>query len=321
MAVIDTIERALREGRTAQAIGAARDGVTADDPDAMAVLAHWHLAGTLVPRDLPGARRLLGRAASLGNADAALVLAALIGNGSGALPDWQAAETLLTETAKIDQTAAAHLALVQAMDTDNCGYPKATRAPKVCSTEPRVAIFEKFLSPAECAHLALSVQDILEPSQVADPRTGRLIAHPIRTSSAAPIGPTRESLPIQAILKRIARATGTAVQQGESLTVLHYAPGQQYREHLDTLPRTTNQRIGTFIIYLNDGFGGGETSFPSLGLTIKPRLGDALYFGNITHVGQPDQRSRHAGLPLVSGVKWVATRWIRQQPFDVWNPN
>lgn len=155
---------------------------------------------------------------------------------------------------------------------------------------------------------------------MADPRTGRLIDHPIRNSSAAPIGPTRESLPVQAILRRIAAASATHVTQGESLTVLHYAPGQQYREHLDTLPHVANQRTATMIIYLNEGYVGGETRFPELGITIKARTGDALFFRNLTAAGTPDPRCRHAGLPVTAGTKWVATRWIRAAPFDVWNP-
>ena len=317
---MDVIETALRQGRAADAVAAAQAGAAADDADALAVLAHWQMSGSLLPRDLPQARELLGRAAALGNADAALILIALTANGSGAAADWPAALGLLTRTAKIDRTAAAHLALLQAMNADQRGLPAALGNPTMHSAEPHVELFERFLNPAECAHLAVTVQDILGPSQVADPRTGRLIAHPIRTSSAAPVSPTRESLPIQAILKRIASATNTAVEQGESLTVLHYAPGQQYREHVDTLPRVTNQRIGTFIIYLNEGYGGGQTRFPALDLNISARLGDALFFSNVTPAGQPDPRSRHAGLPVTSGVKWIATRWIRQRPFDVWNP-
>ena len=321
MTVIDTIEAALREGRTSDAVTAAQAGGGVNDPDALAVLAHWHLVGSVLPRDVLLARQLLGQAAALGNADAALILIALTANGSGAAADWPAALASLTRIAQTHPTAGAQMAMLDAMTLDQSGWPAVSDSPTVRSSAPHVVVFEQFLNPAECKHLAVTVQDILEPSQVVEPRTGRLIAHPIRTSSAALIGPTRESLPIQAILRRIAAATSTAVEQGESLAVLHYAPGQQYREHVDTLPQVTNQRIGTFIIYLNEGYSGGQTRFPAANLTISARMGDAVYFRNVTPDGQPDLRSRHAGLPVTAGAKWIATRWIRQRPIDVWNPD
>jgi prolyl 4-hydroxylase len=204
------------------------------------------------------------------------------------------------------------------MNLGDDGYPAQVQECETLSDSPHVKLWRNFLSPYECGLIAQSVQDILEPSMVADPRTGQVIAHPIRTSSAAPIGPTRESLPIQAILRRIAAATRTDVRQGESLTVLHYAPGQQYRMHMDALPHVANQRIATVILYLNEGYAGGETIFEANGLTIAGKGGDALYFENVTPEGAPDPASRHAGLPVRQGAKWVATRWIRARPFDVW---
>lgn len=315
--VVDEIKAALLAGRNADAIHRALAGAAAGDAQALTILAHWRLAGSVLPRDLPASREYLRRAAQLGDVEAARTEIALTANGSGGPRDWAGALAQL----RAAPGNADDLALLAAMKLDDAGNPKVLSKPQVMCANPQVELHRGFLSRQECALVAQSVLDILEPSMVADPRTGRSIPHPIRDSSAAPIGPTRESLPLQAILHRIAAATGTSVRQGESLTVLHYRPGQQYREHLDTLPGVANQRIATFIIYLNEGHGGGETRFPMLDLTIRAKLGDALFFRNVLPDGRPDPRSCHAGLPVTAGIKWVATRWIRAHDFDVWNPD
>jgi prolyl 4-hydroxylase len=215
--------------------------------------------------------------------------------------------------------AADDLALLSRMDLDSEGYPVTLAEPERLGNGYKVHRWRQFLTPEECAHLAMSVRDLLAPSIVADPHTGRSIPHPIRTSSAAVVGPTRESLPLQAIMRRLAAATGTRVEQGEPLNVLHYAPGQEYREHMDTLPHVTNQRAVTAIIYLNTGYVGGETRFPAQNLSVAGGGGDMVAFDNTLPDGSPDPRSRHAGAPVRQGAKWAATRWIRAKPFDVWN--
>jgi prolyl 4-hydroxylase len=165
-----------------------------------------------------------------------------------------------------------------------------------------------------------AAEGLLEPAVVTDPATGRLIRHPVRTSWGAVIGPTREDPVIRALNRRIAAISGTPVDHGEPLSVLRYAPSQHYRPHLDGLAGVANQRVWTAIVYLNQGFRGGETQFPRAGLTIVPRTGDAILFRNTLADGRPDPHSLHAGLRLLAGTKWVATRWIRARRYDVWRP-
>jgi prolyl 4-hydroxylase len=316
----------LAAGRTAQAIQCLETAAAADDADAMATLATWLLIGNPMPRDLSAARHWFARAAHAGHEWAALTEIALTANGTGAsaatspAERWMAALNLLDAAAAHFPVAAEHLALVHAMDLDSAGYPAQRPDGETLLTTPAVRLHQRLLTPDECAHIALAAQELLEPSQVADPATGQMIDHPIRTSDAAVIGPTRESLPLQALQRRIAAFARLPVDNGESLTVLRYRPGQQYRRHLDTLPRTSNQRVATVIVYLNEGYSGGETRFSESGLTIAGRGGDALFFANVDQRGQPDTQSAHAGLPVKAGVKWVATRWIRAATHDVWNP-
>lgn len=244
----------------------------------------------------------------------------LTASGAGAAADWPAARALLATLAASDGDARVDQALLDAMALDAHGMPRTPHVPEPLSQTPAVSIVRGFLTAAECRHIAEAAVPVIEPSTVVDPRSGRLIPHPIRTSHGGPIGPTRETLPIQAILRRIGAATGTDPFQGEPLTVLHYAPGQEYRPHVDTAPQFTNQRVKTVLLYLNEGYQGGETEFLFNRLKVKGRLGDALIFDNVLADGRPDPAAQHAGRPVKQGVKWLATRWIRARRFDPWAP-
>lgn len=288
------------------------------DAAAWAELATMYLRGDLLDRDLLRARLMLRRAVTIGHVDAALLEIALTANGSGGAPDWQAAVRLLQKAAGNDPLAAQHLDLLKRMAIDEDGVPRTSATYHRLHSAPSIQRIPNFCTPEEAAHIASLVVHNLEPATVFDPTTGALVAHPIRNSDNAVIGPTRETLVVQAINRRIAAVTETKVHHGEPLTILRYAPGQQYKAHLDTLSNTANQRVKTVLIYLNDGYSGGKTTFPLLPITVDAKAGDALVFDNVDSVGQPEPLSRHAGLPVERGTKWLATRWIRHHPIDPW---
>ena len=106
------------------------------------------------------------------------------------------------------------------------------------------------------------------------------------------------------------------MRAGEPLQVLRYAPGEQYREHSDALPHVApeQQRVLTFLVYLNEDYKGGETAFPALGIKFRGRRGDGLLFRNSSSDGAIDRRAIHAGLPVTRGAKLLASRWIRAAP-------
>lgn len=305
-------------GRGAEAAALLARAGEGGDAAALLRLATWRMIGQPIGRDLVDARRLLRRAAALGSVPAAAMEVALTANGSGAPADWGRAAALLREAARRDAEAAAHLRLLEAMAIDEAGAPTWLPEPEPLAPDGAVVRFPALLTPAECEHVARGSMDLMEPAVVVDQRTGEERRHPHRTSDGAVIGPTRETLPIRAINRRIAAISGTAIGQGESLTVLRYAPGQQFRAHFDALPNTNNQRVKTVLVYLNEGYAGGETTFPRYGVTVRPKGGDAVLFTNTLPDGRPDPRSLHAGEPVLAGVKWLATRWIRARPFSVW---
>jgi len=65
-------------------------------------------------------------------------------------------------------------------------------------------------------------------------------------------------------------------------------------------------------MYLNTPEAGGGTAFPQVGLTVTALRGSAVYFAYDTG----DEASLHAGLPVEKGEKWIATKWLRERPFQ-----
>lgn len=307
-------------GRIGDAIAMLETAGEMGDVEAWMQIAVLRFSGAGGSRDMDAGRAALRRAVAIGHVDGALMEIALTANGNGnaRAPDWSAALRLLDTAAAGDEVAAAQRTLLDNMALTADGAPRALAAPRVLCESPRILHYPALFTPQECAHVASIGSELLEPSSVIDPRSGRTIPHPIRTSDGGAIGPLREDLVIRALNLRIAAASGTAVEQGEPMTVLRYSPGQQYRAHLDTIAGAENQRIRTVLVYLNQGFGGGETRFPRLGVSIRPRGGDAVVFDTTLPDGTPDQRMLHTGEPVTAGSKWLATRWIRAAPVDPW---
>lgn len=244
--------------------------------------------------------------------------ASLVALGAGAAPDWPAALGVLAAASRFSPAAEQTLDLIGRMGLTPTGAP--SNPPKVVpiATSPRLAIAKALFTADECAHVCALAESYLRPSVVVDSKTGTQRPHPVRTSDGAVLGPIQQDLVIHALNRRIAAVTGSTIEQGEPLTVLRYMPGQQYRPHHDCLPGEPNQRVMTAIVYLNDDFDGGATAFDVLAEPLRPMRGDALIFLNTRPDGRPDERSRHAGLPVTRGEKWIATRWIRRTRFDPW---
>lgn len=291
----------------------------AGDPLAARELALWCLTGQVVRRDLAASRALFRRAADLGDSYSASVSRAFIAGGVGGPAEWPRAIALLREAVLNDREVAAQLGLIEGMDLDATGAPRGTFESEILSQAPEVRLFPKLFSPAECAYLIDVATPALRPSVVVDPHTGQQVPNPIRTSTAAAFPFIDENPAIHALNRRLAAASDTNVRAGEPLQVLRYAPGEQYRQHSDALPDVApnQQRVLTFLVYLDDDYEGGETSFPAVGLKVRGRTGDGLLFRNASADGTPDPRGVHAGLPVTRGVKHLASRWIRAAPLNL----
>lgn len=184
--------------------------------------------------------------------------------------------------------------------------------------KPFVLHLDSVLSSVECDELISLSRSRLQPSRVVDTGSGVDRAGSGRTSRSMAFR-FRENELVERIEKRIAELTGYPAENGECLQILNYGLGEEYKPHFDFFPPHMvdagkgGQRVGTFLIYLNEVDEGGETVFSKAGLSIVPKKGSAIYFHYANEQGQLDQLSVHSSLPVKKGEKWAATKWIRER--------
>ncbi len=299
--------------------GAARAGhVTA-----MTLLGARLAAARAAPHDPVSGAQLIEGAAARGGPEAAAYASVLAAIGIGRAQSWADALAYLKQAAERGhKRSQAVSALLGEVDIEAWLSPPPMEAR---SQEPLVAVIPGFLEPAICDWIMSESRDYLRPAQVYDPAAGGGQADDTRTNSGTGFSLIDLDVAFALVQVRIAAAAGVRREQLETTNVLHYSVGQRFSPHFDfvdpalspTLAQEVaqkGQRTGTFLVYLNDGFEGGETEFSELGLKIRGAKGDALFFRNVDAAGRPDPRTLHAGLPPSSGEKWVLSQWMRDRP-------
>ena len=304
-------ERLIQQGRVAEALRILERLAAAGDPAGLFTFAGVRWAGVGGAPDPRLARALYARAEEAGQPMARHLHTNLIASGIAGRRDWPRALDRLREEARSDPARRRAADLIDRMQLTGDGDPAAMPPAKPLSASPEVRLVPGLLTAGECSYLRNLAEPLYRVSTVNDGRGG-MVRDPIRTSDGATLHWLIENPAVHAINRRLAAASGSADTSGEALEILRYAPGQEYRPHLDAARRGDNPRALTALVYLNEDYRGGETRFIETGLDVKGRTGDALIFRNILANGDPDPASRHAGLPVLEGVKYLASRWIRQ---------
>jgi prolyl 4-hydroxylase len=133
-----------------------------------------------------------------------------------------------------------------------------------------------FLSKNECQALVEMIEANNVRSSVVVGGTDRSGISETRTSSTSNLAPNDPT--VKSIHQKIADNLGLDIKKGEDLQGQKYEVGQFFKEHNDYFSGdaydkhclSSGNRTFTFMIYLNDDFDGGGTSFPKLGKIIKP---------------------------------------------------
>lgn len=171
-------------------------------------------------------------------------------------------------------------------------------------------VFEKdaFESPAFCRDLITRAHDMGFQAAPITSETGTGVMPDIRNNDRVIF----DDPDLASALWKKARALfsepfkgNRAMRLNDRFRAYRYRPGQFFDWHQDgTYADTDGQRsVFTMMLYLNDGYEGGGTSFADVfsphvfrDFTIAPRLGKALFFHHPLS---------HRGDPVVRGAKYV----------------
>lgn len=313
----------MTDGRSRAELERAVEG---GDGDAHFALADRMLRQPEGPGDWPRAIDLFERAAAMGHAPATERCALFDAIGMRAPGDWSKALARMARSAELGHDAAGRaLQALGASPSGQADMAALLRVPpaRSLSERPLVRVHENFLSAGECDWLIAAARGRLAPASVYDSVANTHGTDPARSNRSAAFDFADLDLVIELVRTRISRAIGIPLGAFEATQILNYQVGQEFRPHVDYLDPASpifadelarrGQRVVTFLVYLNDGFEGGATHFPKLGIDYRGRRGDAILFANVGPTGQPDPDTLHAGLPPTSGEKWLLSQWVRDR--------
>ena len=176
-------------------------------------------------------------------------------------------------------------------------------------------------APAECAAILAGAEDQPWLPATVNSASGRVVVTGVRDSMTAIL---RDASLAKELYRRVVphvpgRMHAELGARGRvrmdvagvhvPVRIYRYEPGQHFGPHQDQsyFGENGTQSLLTFMVYLNDGFGGGETDFPEQGQTIVPKTGTALLFQHML---------LHAGRHVTSGTKWVLRSDVLYRPED-----
>lgn len=191
--------------------------------------------------------------------------------------------------------------------------------------DPAISVFPSAIPLLLCRYVMAVGAGQIRESDVVDPETGKSKVDPYRTGFHHQFMSGLCDFAVAMFDHHIAAHTQTRPQQGEPLTLLVYRPGQQYKPHWDHLVDTMEESFGrigrsgnrayTALVTLDDAFTGGATRFTRLDIDVRLAPGDMLVFENLDAAGKRHDDSMHAGMPVEDGVKWLASKWVRQRDY------
>lgn len=335
-------ERCDEVGEHGEAIDCLAAGARKRDVEAITRLGKRLLVGDRAPCLPSDGAGLIAEASAAGGAEAAAVLAVLYAVGASPKHDLAAGlETLITAAERGWASARAQLTALAATfagpdvphgaqrwrELGNRVDLRAWLVPPASadlSASPLVRSYPQLVTAPVCRWLIERARPRLARALVYEALKREVTVGESRTNTAASFNLLETDLVLVLTQLRMAACLGTTIRYFEAVSVLHYGTGEEITDHYDFVDPDVpgygqelaqrGERVATFLVYLNDDYGGGETAFPRLGFSHKGARGEGLVFANALPDGKPDRRMLHAGRQANPGEKWIVSQFVRNRP-------
>lgn len=187
---------------------------------------------------------------------------------------------------------------------------------RVPTIKAQIFQLRRFVPPDLCTDLIALIERDRRPSTIADDNGDAYF----RTSETCDLAGNLP--PVQRIEAMLTQLSGIDPAYGEPLQGQRYAQGQEFKAHTDYFDpggqdfarfcTLSGQRTWTFMIYLNDVEAGGATRFKLLDKTFQPEEGKLLCWNNRLVDSGVNHATLHHGMKVRKGVKYVITKWYRE---------
>jgi prolyl 4-hydroxylase len=211
-------------------------------------------------------------------------------------------------------------AMIELGDSVAARVAGAAGVQRVPGARAEVFQLRSFAPPTLCADLIALIDADRRPSTIADDNGDAYF----RTSETCDLAADRPA--VQQIEAMLGDLHGLDLAYGEPLQGQRYAQGQEFKAHTDYFApggrdfqrfcALSGQRTWTFMIYLNAVEAGGATRFKLLDKTFQPEPGKLLFWNNRLPGGAVNPATLHHGMKVRKGVKYVITKWYREQPWQ-----
>jgi prolyl 4-hydroxylase len=176
---------------------------------------------------------------------------------------------------------------------------------------------ENFLAPRECRDLIEIMQGHLRTSTITVADEPDKLFRRSKTCDLSFI----DHPAVRRLDSRICAAMNIDPGLAEPTQGQYYDVDDEFKPHTDYFEAyelekfctpAWGQRSWTFMMYLNEPEGGGETAFTHLGFSIRPKTGRAVIWNSLHPDGRPNPNTMHHGMPVTGGCKSIITKWFRQ---------
>ena len=176
-------------------------------------------------------------------------------------------------------------------------------------------IINNFINNETCEKLIKIIRNNNQPSLVTSGNSKKF-----RTSKTCHMN--ENDIIVKYVNNKICKLVGIDNKRSEEIQGQYYSISNEFKAHNDyfdacnyeewnTYMRELGQRTLTCMIYLNNVEKGGETEFPRLNIKLKPQKGTLIIWNNLHKNGSGNEDTLHAGLPIISGEKFIITKWFR----------